>query len=84
MRKYFQQQYQNWIVLDGLKSKWWMWNSIIKEVSVSMTLIHRYLERTCSGKQKKLSQASDQLFTSKVKKQNKTLYVFKVKRMHLK
>ncbi|XP_035472613.2 adenylate kinase 9 isoform X1 [Scophthalmus maximus] len=49
VRKHFQQQYQNWILLDGLKSKWWIWNSIIKEVSISMTFIHNYLERTCRG-----------------------------------
>ncbi|XP_050927825.1 LOW QUALITY PROTEIN: adenylate kinase 9 [Lates calcarifer] len=49
VRKYFQQQYQNWILLDGLKSKWWIWNSIIKEVSISMTYIHSYLERTRNG-----------------------------------
>ncbi|XP_029281159.1 LOW QUALITY PROTEIN: adenylate kinase 9 [Cottoperca gobio] len=48
VRKHFQQQYQNWILLDGLKSKWWIWNSIIKEVSFSMKYIHSYLERTRS------------------------------------
>ncbi|XP_051264627.1 adenylate kinase 9 isoform X2 [Dicentrarchus labrax] len=45
VRQHFQQQYQNWIQLDGLKSKWWIWNSIIKEVSISMKYIHSYLER---------------------------------------
>lgn len=58
VRKYFQQQYQNWILLDGLKSKWWIWNSIIKEVSISMTYIHSYLERTRNGEYKMLIQAS--------------------------
>ncbi|XP_039637151.1 adenylate kinase 9 isoform X2 [Perca fluviatilis] len=46
VRQHFQQQYQNWILLDGLKSKWWIWNSSIKEVSISMKYIHNYLERT--------------------------------------
>ncbi|KAK1889504.1 Adenylate kinase 9 [Dissostichus eleginoides] len=49
VRQHFQQQYQNWILLDGLKSKWWIWHSILKEVSFSMKYIHSYLERTCSG-----------------------------------
>ncbi|KAL3052487.1 hypothetical protein OYC64_005101 [Pagothenia borchgrevinki] len=49
VRQHFQQQYQNWILLDGLKSKWWIWQSILKEVSFSMKYIHSYLERTCSG-----------------------------------
>ncbi|XP_075315081.1 adenylate kinase 9 [Odontesthes bonariensis] len=50
IRNYFQQQYQNWLVLDGLKSKWWIWNSITKEVSISMKYINTYLERRQSGK----------------------------------
>lgn len=53
MRQHFQQQYQNWMQLDGLKSKWSIWNSIIKEVSTTMKHIHTYLERTGSGKYKR-------------------------------
>ncbi|XP_071335378.1 adenylate kinase 9 isoform X3 [Trachinotus anak] len=49
VRKLYQQQYQNWILLDGLKSKWWIWNNIIKEVSISMRYIHSYLDRVRSG-----------------------------------
>ncbi|XP_061587402.1 adenylate kinase 9 [Cololabis saira] len=45
VRHYFQQQYQNWIVLDGFKNKWWIWSSIMKEVSVSVKYIHAYWER---------------------------------------
>ncbi|KAL7388763.1 hypothetical protein ABVT39_020280 [Epinephelus coioides] len=48
VRRHFQQQCQNWIPLDGLKSEWWIWNRIIKEVSISMKYIHSYLERTRS------------------------------------
>ncbi|KAM6915133.1 LOW QUALITY PROTEIN: adenylate kinase 9 [Xenentodon cancila] len=50
VRHYFQQQYQNWFVLDGLKNKWWIWNNIIKEVSISVKYIHTYLERKQNGK----------------------------------
>ncbi|CAG5928032.1 unnamed protein product [Menidia menidia] len=50
IRNYFQQQYHNWIILDGLKSKWWIWKSIIKEISISMKYINTYLERRQSGK----------------------------------
>ncbi|XP_031726212.1 adenylate kinase 9 isoform X2 [Anarrhichthys ocellatus] len=49
VRQHFREQYQNWILLDGLKSKWWIWNSIINEVSISIKYITNYLGRTCSG-----------------------------------
>ncbi|XP_026174949.1 adenylate kinase 9 isoform X2 [Mastacembelus armatus] len=49
VRKHFQQQYQNWLLLDGSKSKWWICDSILKEVNISMKYIHNYLERTHSG-----------------------------------
>ncbi|XP_038592648.1 adenylate kinase 9 isoform X2 [Micropterus salmoides] len=44
VRQHFQQQYQNWIPLDGLKSRWWILNNIVKEISISMRYIHSYLE----------------------------------------
>lgn len=50
VRQHFQKQYQNWIILDGLKSKWWIWNMILQEVSISMKYIHSYLERTKNSK----------------------------------
>ena len=50
VKKYFQYQYRNWNVLDGFKSKWWIWSRIVKEVSISRTYIHGFLEKTLSGK----------------------------------
>ncbi|XP_041832401.1 adenylate kinase 9 isoform X1 [Melanotaenia boesemani] len=50
VRHYFQQQHQNWFIFDGLKSKWWIWNHVLKEVSTSLKMIHTYLERRKSGK----------------------------------
>ncbi|KAL6095965.1 ak9 [Pungitius sinensis] len=49
VRPHFQEQYQNWIPLDGMKSKWWLWNRITKEVSISMKHVSNYLWRTRSG-----------------------------------
>lgn len=49
VKKHFQQQNQNWKVLDGSKSKWCIWNSVLKEVSVSMTYINTYLEKVYNG-----------------------------------
>lgn len=60
VRQHFQQQYQNWIPLDGLKSRWWILNNIVKEISISMRYIHSYLESMHSSKYQKLIQASTQ------------------------
>lgn len=49
LRQHFQQQYKNWILLDGLKSKWWIWNCILEEVHVSVKYIQSYLERIRAG-----------------------------------
>ena len=50
VRKYFQQQYHNWVLLDGFRSKWWVWNHVVEEVRVSMKHIYSYLERNRTGK----------------------------------
>ncbi|XP_077409567.1 adenylate kinase 9 isoform X2 [Vanacampus margaritifer] len=49
MRRHFRQQYDNWVQMDGLKSKWYIWERLIKQISVSMDYIHTYLRRTRSG-----------------------------------
>ncbi|XP_034555304.1 adenylate kinase 9 isoform X2 [Notolabrus celidotus] len=49
VRQHFQKQYQNLIRLDGEKSQWWIWNSILKEISISMKCFHNFLERVQSG-----------------------------------
>ncbi|XP_029705285.1 adenylate kinase 9-like isoform X1 [Takifugu rubripes] len=49
VRRYFGKEYQNWIQVSGLKSKWWIWDCILTEVSISMKYIRSYLERTRKG-----------------------------------
>ncbi|KAM4633800.1 adenylate kinase 9 [Polymixia lowei] len=49
VRQHFQQQYRNWVLLDGLRSKWWVWNHVLEEVRISMKYIHSYLEKTRIG-----------------------------------
>uniref|UniRef100_H2UNG5 Uncharacterized protein n=1 Tax=Takifugu rubripes TaxID=31033 RepID=H2UNG5_TAKRU len=49
VRRYFRKEYQNWIQVSGLKSKWWIWDCILTEVSISMKYIRSYLERTRKG-----------------------------------
>ncbi|XP_046877163.1 adenylate kinase 9 isoform X1 [Hypomesus transpacificus] len=49
VRQYYQQHYQNWLVLDGNNSKWWVWNRVLEETRISMTHIHTYLEKIQLG-----------------------------------
>ncbi|TWW68860.1 Adenylate kinase 9 [Takifugu flavidus] len=49
VRRYFRKEYQIWIQVSGLKSKWWIWDCILTEVSISMKYIRSYLERTRKG-----------------------------------
>ncbi|KAI5140379.1 Adenylate Kinase 9 [Manis pentadactyla] len=50
IRQYYQKQHQNWYVIDGFHSKWWVWNEVIKNVQVVNKYMQIYLERIKAGK----------------------------------
>ncbi|KAB1275605.1 Adenylate kinase 9 [Camelus dromedarius] len=50
IRQYYQEQHQNWYVIDGFHSKWWVWNEVIKKVQMMNKHVHIYLERIKAGK----------------------------------
>ncbi|KAF5919938.1 hypothetical protein HPG69_014303, partial [Diceros bicornis minor] len=50
IRKYYQEQHQNWYVIDGFHSKWWVWNEVIKKVQMVNKYMQIYLERIKAGK----------------------------------
>ncbi|XP_004372514.2 adenylate kinase 9 isoform X1 [Trichechus manatus latirostris] len=50
IRQYYQEQHQNWYVIDGFHSKWWVWNEVIKNIQMVNKCIQTYLERIKSGK----------------------------------
>ncbi|XP_064454048.1 adenylate kinase 9 isoform X3 [Mirounga angustirostris] len=50
IRKYYQEQHQNWYVIDGFHSKWWVWNKVIKKVQMVNKYMQIYLERIKAGK----------------------------------
>ncbi|KAG8123953.1 hypothetical protein E2320_019386, partial [Naja naja] len=45
IRPFYEEQHQNWYVLDGSHSKWWIWNKILLETQAVTKQIQLYLER---------------------------------------
>ncbi|XP_077018750.1 adenylate kinase 9 isoform X3 [Tamandua tetradactyla] len=50
IRQYYQEQHQNWYMIDGFHSKWWVWNEVLKNVQIINKCIQTYLERIKAGK----------------------------------
>ncbi|XP_005372594.1 PREDICTED: adenylate kinase 9 isoform X3 [Chinchilla lanigera] len=50
IRQYYQEQHQNWYVIDGFHSKWWVWNEVIKTIQMVNKHMQKYLERIKEGK----------------------------------
>nr|XP_035152379.2 adenylate kinase 9 isoform X3 [Callithrix jacchus] len=50
IRQYYQEQHQNWYVIDGFHSKWWVWNEVVKNVQMVNKYMQIYLERIKAGK----------------------------------
>uniref|UniRef100_A0A8C9DUK7 Adenylate kinase 9 n=2 Tax=Prolemur simus TaxID=1328070 RepID=A0A8C9DUK7_PROSS len=50
IRQYYEEQHQNWYVIDGFHSKWWVWNEVIKKVQMVNKYMQTYLERIKEGK----------------------------------
>lgn len=51
IRPYYEEQHQNWYVIDATHSKWWIWNKILEETQAITKQIQLYLERIRQGKQ---------------------------------
>nr|XP_034965151.1 adenylate kinase 9 isoform X3 [Zootoca vivipara] len=49
IRPYYEEQHQNWYVIDGTHSKWWIWNKILEETQAITKQIQIYLERIRQG-----------------------------------
>ncbi|XP_021097664.1 adenylate kinase 9 isoform X2 [Heterocephalus glaber] len=50
IRQYYQEQHQNWYVIDGFHSKWWVWNEVIKTIQMVNKYVQKYMERITEGK----------------------------------
>nr|XP_023418491.1 LOW QUALITY PROTEIN: adenylate kinase 9-like [Cavia porcellus] len=50
IKQYYQEQHQNWYVIDGFHSKWWVWNEVIKTIQMVNKHMQKYLERIKEGK----------------------------------
>lgn len=49
VRQHFQHHYQNDILLDAYKSKWWLCKRITDEIHVSLKYIQVYMDRVKHG-----------------------------------
>ncbi|XP_070306077.1 adenylate kinase 9 isoform X2 [Odocoileus virginianus] len=50
IRQYYEVQHQNWYVIDGFHSKWWIWNEVINKVKMVNKYMQIYMERIKAGK----------------------------------
>ncbi|KAK7808516.1 hypothetical protein U0070_003153, partial [Myodes glareolus] len=50
IRQFYQEQHQNWHVIDGFHSKWWVWNEVVKDIQQMNKYIQIYMEKIKEGK----------------------------------
>ncbi|XP_044531342.1 adenylate kinase 9 [Gracilinanus agilis] len=50
IKEFYEEQHQNWCVIDGFHSKWWVWNEVLNNVQNMNKRIQLYLERIRAGK----------------------------------
>nr|XP_020032489.1 adenylate kinase 9 [Castor canadensis] len=50
IRQFYQEQHQNWYVIEGFHSKWWVWNAVITNVRKVNSYMQTYMERIKEGK----------------------------------
>ncbi|XP_007484490.2 adenylate kinase 9 isoform X1 [Monodelphis domestica] len=50
IKEFYEVQHQNWCVIDGFHSKWWVWNEVLMNVQNMNKRIQLYLERVRAGK----------------------------------
>ncbi|XP_042310178.1 adenylate kinase 9 isoform X2 [Sceloporus undulatus] len=50
IRPYYEEQHQNWYVIDAYHSKWWIWDKVLQETQAITKQIQSYLERIRQGK----------------------------------
>ncbi|XP_054992699.1 adenylate kinase 9 [Sorex araneus] len=50
IKQFYEQQHQNWRVIDGFHSKWWVWNEVMKATQTVNKHIQTYLGRIKAGK----------------------------------
>ncbi|KAM9002916.1 adenylate kinase 9 [Sarcophilus harrisii] len=50
IKEFYEEEHQNWFIIDGFHSKWWIWNEVLKNVQSMNKRIQLYLERIRAGK----------------------------------
>uniref|UniRef100_H2ZK16 Uncharacterized protein n=1 Tax=Ciona savignyi TaxID=51511 RepID=H2ZK16_CIOSA len=55
LRKWYTENHQNWVMLDGNASKWQLWKNVVAEATGSVVQIQNYIERISAGNAAKLA-----------------------------
>ncbi|XP_072494186.1 adenylate kinase 9 [Notamacropus eugenii] len=50
IKEFYEEEHQNWCVIDGFHSRWWVWNEVLENVQMMNKRIQLYLERIRAGK----------------------------------
>ena len=50
VKAWYEKEHMNWVVVDGRRSKWWVWNRAVDLGKESVEKIQTYLKRTTDGK----------------------------------
>ncbi|XP_063079133.1 adenylate kinase 9 isoform X2 [Engraulis encrasicolus] len=56
LRQHYQEQRRNWLPVDGLRSKWWVWSHVLEHTRLCSANVHSYMERTRQGQAASIGQ----------------------------
>ena len=51
VREWYQNEHDNYVSIDGERSKWWVWSQVVDTAKKSVKQIQTYLQRIAEGKQ---------------------------------
>lgn len=49
VREWYQKEHDNWVVIDGDRSKWWVWREAVQQATTSVERLQDYLDKIDKG-----------------------------------